>query len=44
MSKSCELSIALAANGLEEQFGAMTANPDVVVATPGRFLHRRLEG
>lgn len=28
---------------LEEQFSSMSANPDVVIATPGRFLHLKVE-
>ncbi|SCV04808.1 LAMI_0H19394g1_1 [Lachancea mirantina] len=30
-------------DSLEEQFGMMMSNPDVVVATPGRFLHLTVE-
>lgn len=29
--------------GLDEQFAMMTANPDVVIATPGRLLHLVVE-
>ena len=28
---------------LEEQFSSMTGNPDIVIATPGRFLHLKVE-
>lgn len=30
-------------DSLEDQFGAMVNNPDVIVATPGRFLHLKVE-
>jgi ATP-dependent RNA helicase DDX54/DBP10 len=30
-------------DSLEDQFGTITSNPDIIVATPGRFLHLKVE-
>jgi ATP-dependent RNA helicase DDX54/DBP10 len=35
--------LVVGGDGLEEQFSSMSANPDIVIATPGRFLHLKVE-
>ena len=41
LGKGTDLRTVLIVGGdsLEDQFSQMTLNPDVIVATPGRFLH-----
>mgnify|MGYP002721919442 FL=1 len=36
-------SVIVGGEGLDEQFAMMTANPDVVIGTPGRLLHLVVE-
>lgn len=44
-SKGTGLKTILLVGGdsLEEQFASMTTNPDIIIATPGRFLHLKVE-
>ena len=45
LSRGTDLKCVLLVGGdsLEEQFSLMAGNPDVVIATPGRFLHLKVE-
>lgn len=45
LTKGTDLRCILLVGGdsLEEQFAAMSSNPDVIIAAPGRFLHLMVE-
>ncbi|EPY53472.1 ATP-dependent RNA helicase Dbp10 [Schizosaccharomyces cryophilus OY26] len=44
-NKGTDLRVAAIVGGvsLEEQFSIMTAKPDIIIATPGRFMHLKVE-
>ncbi|GEQ67121.1 hypothetical protein JCM33374_g784 [Metschnikowia sp. JCM 33374] len=35
--------VLIGGDAMEEQFSSMMSNPDIIVATPGRFLHLKVE-
>ncbi|KAF1956262.1 DEAD-domain-containing protein [Byssothecium circinans] len=45
LGRGTDLRTALVVGGdsLDDQFNLMTSNPDIIIATPGRFLHLKVE-
>ncbi|KAI9889136.1 MAG: ATP-dependent RNA helicase dbp10 [Vezdaea aestivalis] len=45
LSRGTTLKLALLVGGdsMEEQFGFVASNPDIIIATPGRFMHLQVE-
>ena len=45
LGRGTDLKCVLLVGGdsLEEQFSSMAGNPDIIIATPGRFLHLKVE-
>ncbi|KAL1839044.1 hypothetical protein VTJ49DRAFT_6135 [Mycothermus thermophilus] len=45
LGKGTDLKTVMLVGGesLEDQFALMAANPDIIIATPGRFLHLKVE-
>ena len=45
LGRGTDLKCVLLVGGdsLEEQFGSMASNPDIIICTPGRFMHLKVE-
>ncbi|KAF2691284.1 DEAD-domain-containing protein [Lentithecium fluviatile CBS 122367] len=45
LGRGTDLRTTLVVGGesLDDQFSSMTSNPDIIIATPGRFLHLKVE-